>query len=401
MVKFLKVCGILLLASACLTYSLVIYGQKSIPDEITVTDGTKINMNPIFTVSDEQSEETEGTYSVSVSLLNIIPVKTSKVHVSKRHYVIVGGDIFGLKIYSDGVMVVGTGSVDTPDGAQSPAENAGIRKGDIILEIDGKKVLNSGEVTQAFQNCEGREMTITLTRQGTQFTTFLKPAYSGADGHYKAGMWVRDSAAGIGTITYIDPSTGLYGSLGHAVCDPDTDEVIPIFDGEAVSAVITGCYKGTNGKAGELCGVFSPKHFGSIMINCDCGAYGKADDVSFPYDLLPVASVSEVKTGKAQIVSTVSGSEKKSFDIEILKVNSKDEDGKNMCIKVTDSELIEKTGGIVQGMSGSPIIQNGMLVGAVTHVFVNDSLKGYAIFAENMIEVSDEIYKAYDLRSAA
>lgn len=392
--KFLKACGIFLLIVSCLVFSLVIYGQKCIPDEITVTDGTKVNMSPIFTLrkSDESEAETD-SYSVKVSLLNIIPVKTSRVHVSKRHYVIAGGDIFGLKIYSDGVIVVGTACVETAQGQQNPAERSGIQKGDIILEIDGEKIYSGDDVSALFQNCEGREMTIRLMRQNNEYTTVLTPALSSTDGKYKAGLWIRDSAAGIGTITYIDPSTGLYGSLGHAVCDRDTDEVIPISNGEAVSAVITGCYKGTKGKAGELCGVFNSKHFGSILINGASGAYGQADNIVFPYELVPVASKSEVKAGKAQIISTVSGNEKEYYDIEITKINENDEDGKNMSIRVTDSALIEKTGGIVQGMSGSPIIQNGMLVGAVTHVFVNDALRGYAIFAESMLEISDELYE--------
>ncbi len=405
MMKFLKISGVILFLVLCLTVSLVIYGQKSIPDEIAVTDKSQIGSGHIFTfsrLSGAQKSEQEGeTYSVSVSLLNIIPVKTSKVHVSKRHYVIPGGDIFGLKMYSDGVMIVGTGTVETKDGQINPAGNAGIQKGDIILEINDVKVKSSEDVSSLFQNCEGRETKLKLLRGGSELTVSFSPALSASDGKYKAGLWIRDSAAGIGTVTYIDPSTGIYGSLGHAICDTDTGEIIPIVDGEAVSAVVTGCYKGTKGKAGELCGVFSPKHFGSVLINSESGAYGEADNISFPYELVPVASKSEVETGKAQIISTVSSGEKEYYDIEITKINTNDENGKNMCVLVTDSDLIDKTGGIVQGMSGSPIIQNGMLVGAVTHVFVNDARKGYAIFAENMLEISDEIYKNIESHDAA
>lgn len=394
--KILKFTGVLLLVFSVLTVSLVLYGQKKIPDRIILTYGTDINANPVFRFSPESGSDSgeENSYSVKVSLLNLIPIKTSQVTMTKRHYVIAGGDIFGLKIYSDGVIIVGTGAVETEDGQSSPAEEAGIRKGDIILEIDGKKVSGSDEVSSIFQNCEGREMTIKLHRSGSEFTTSIKPVFSSCDRIYKSGMWIRDSAAGIGTITYIDPSTGMYGSLGHAICDCDTQEVIPISNGEAVSAVITGCYKGTKGKAGELCGVFSPKHFGSILINGESGAYGEADNITFPYELIPVASRNEIRPGKAQIISTVSGTEKKSYNIEITKINYSDDSGKDMSIKVTDSDLIEKTGGIVQGMSGSPIIQNGMLVGAVTHVFINDSLRGYAIFADSMLEISDNLYNS-------
>lgn len=405
MKNFFKLTGIFLLLIICAAASLVFYGMKKIPDEIVLTDTSKIESGHIFTFHKKNdgitSKNASDSYSVSVSLLNIIPVKTSKVYISKRHYVIPGGDIFGLKIYSDGVIIVGISNVETNTGQECPAEKSGIKKGDIILEINGKKVKTSDEVSRLFQNCDGSEMTVKLLRGDTEFTTLFSPVLSNTDGKYKAGLWIRDSAAGIGTLTYIDPSTGLYGSLGHAVCDTDTDEIIPIVNGEAVSAVVTGCYKGTKGKAGELCGVFSPKHFGTVLINSNSGAYGEADNVKFPYELVPVASKSEVKTGEAQIISTISGNEKKYYDIEITKINEKDENGKNMCIHVTDSELIEKTGGIVQGMSGSPIIQNGMLVGAVTHVFVNDARKGYAIFADSMLEVSDEIYENIKISKAS
>lgn len=405
MKNFFKMTGIFLLLIICAAASLVFYGQKKIPDEIVLTDTSKIESGHIFTFHKKNdgtfSKNSGDSYSVKVSLLNIIPVKTSKVYISKRHYVIPGGDIFGLKIYSDGVIIVGISNVETSTGQECPAEKSGIKKGDIILEINGRKVKTSDEVSRLFQNCDGSEMTVKLLRGDTEFTTLFSPVLSNTDGKYKAGLWIRDSAAGIGTLTYIDPSTGLYGSLGHAVCDTDTDEIIPIVNGEAVSAVVTGCYKGTKGKAGELCGVFGPKHFGSVLINSNSGAYGEADNVKFPYELVPVASKSEVKTGDAQIISTISGNDKKYYSIEITKINEKDENGKNMCIHVTDSELIEKTGGIVQGMSGSPIIQNGMLVGAVTHVFVNDARKGYAIFADSMLEISDEIYESIKISKAS
>lgn len=405
MVKFLKVCGIFMLVISCLTFSLVVYGQRSIPDEIVIPSGRQIELSPIFSVSRSAGEKNENgqtsSYCVDVSLLNIIPVKTSRVYTPQRRYVIVGGDIFGLKIYSDGVIIIGTAAVETQQGQKNPAENAGIKKGDILIAIDGVKVNSSSEAAMLFQNCEGREMMLQLMRDNKEIFLAFTPVLSVTDGKYKAGLWIRDSAAGIGTVTYTDPSTGIYGSLGHAVCDTDTEGIIPINNGEAVTAVITGCYKGTKGKAGELCGVFGSKRFGSILINGECGAYGEVDSVDLSDELVPVACSSEVKTGKAQIISTISGSEKKYYDIEIIKIDSDNAGGKNLSIKVTDKQLIEQTGGIVQGMSGSPIIQNGMLVGAVTHVFVSDALRGYGIFADTMLSISDGLYESMRLQDAA
>lgn len=408
MVKFIKTVCALLFVGAVGIFGFIAYGIQTIPDEITVLSDRKIITENIFTVeksTDNTSakqanarSDTLDSYTINISLMNIIPVKTSHVSVSQRHYVVPGGDIFGLKLYSDGVMVVGMSDVVTENGSQSPAENAGLQIGDIIVTVNGTKIKNSAQISEIFAKSSGEVLKLSVLRNGEFFETTLTAFFSPADNMYKVGLWIRDSAAGIGTVTYYDTNSSIFASLGHAVCDVDTGNVIPILNGEAVSAKITGCYKGKSGTAGELCGVFTGGMLGSILINGNNGVYGIIDTSKLSSrNVVPVATRSEIKEGKAKIISTVDGQGAKYYDIEITKIYKDTDTVRNMSVKVTDSELIKKTGGIVQGMSGSPIIQNGMLIGAITHVFVNDSLQGYAIFAENMLTVSDGLYDAiYD-----
>ena len=228
-------------------------------------------------------------------------------------------------------------------------------------------------------------MKLQLRRKDKVFFTDFKAAYSETEGKYKAGIWIRDSAAGIGTMTFLDKETGMFASLGHGVCDIDTGEILPVYEGDIVGATVNGCSIGQRGKAGELCGVFSSESKGILYLNCQCGVYGKMNEKLTESKLYPVAFNDEVQKGKAQIISTVDETGPQVFDIEITKISKDNSEDKNLVIKVVDENLLSKTGGIVQGMSGSPIIQNGMLVGAVTHVFINDPTQGYAIFSRTML----------------
>ena len=228
-----------------------------------------------------------------------------------------------------------------------------------------------------------------IERAGKKQTVKLLPARSKVDSKFKAGLWVRDSSAGIGTVTFYDRKNGIFAGLGHAVCDVDTGEELPISGGDVVNAAVKGCYKGKDGSPGELCGVFAPGEIGELYENCGIGVYGAFSELPKTGEM-PVAIADEVKNGKAQIISTVDADGPQYYDIEITKIYTKSGQ-RNMIIEVRDKRLIEKTGGIVQGMSGSPIVQNGMLVGAVTHVFINDPLKGYAIFAQTMAEEAERI----------
>ena len=228
---------------------------------------------------------------------------------------------------------------------------------------------------------------MSLLRNSKTINVTLKPEISALSGLYKGGLWIRDSTGGIGTLTFTDSINGTFGSLGHGIYDIDTGELIPTECGEVYNADLNTVIKGTNGTAGEIRGSFHGNAFGTIDVNCDNGVCGKIIDNITQSEVIPVADKNEISTGHAQIISTVNGNKKEYFDIEIEKIN-KTSDNKNMIIKVIDDDLLSVTGGIVQGMSGSPIIKDGMIVGAVTHVFLNDPTKGYGIFIENMLNIN-------------
>lgn len=396
MVKGIKFLRAFLFSATLILLCFLIYGFYFVPDEFYSVSGKIESVNEIYYVSyneDEAKEisaDEEERYSVEISFLNVVPVKNSFLTVSSRKYVAVSGELFGLRLYTDGVIIVDTDEVDTETGYVSPSKQAGLEKGDIIYSVDSQRTETSSTVSQIFVASQGKPLKVEYVRNGKHYTTTLSLAYSQSEQKYKAGLWIRDSAAGIGTMTFYDTQTGVFAGLGHGVCDVDTGELLPLSQGDIVSAYVNGCYKGKYGQAGELCGVFNSGSNGTLVVNCETGVYGICDEVSSE-NILPVSCSYEVKTGYAQIISTVDDSGPQYYDIEITKISSSDSQSKNITIKVTDSKLIEKTGGIVQGMSGSPIIQNGMLVGAVTHVFINDPTQGYAIFAETMLEKAESI----------
>lgn len=305
--------------------------------------------------------------------------------------VVLGGEPFGIKLYSKGIMVVEISDVETPQGKKSPAKEAGIQEKDIITQVDGTDLKSNEELSEIIGSSCGEGIQLTVVRSQETFLTTLYPVYD-KDGNARAGMWIRDSAAGLGTITYYDTENSLFGSLGHGICDTDTQEIIPVEKGEILSATITDAEKSVKGEAGGLKGYFNSAIIGNALINCDLGVYGKCEICpSQDKPLLEAADKSEIHKGYAQIYCTIEGDTPEYYDIYIEAVNMGEEKTKNMVIKVTDSRLLEKTGGIVQGMSGSPIVQDGKLVGAVTHVFVNHPDKGYGIFIENMLEISDSL----------
>ncbi|MBR2869602.1 MAG: SpoIVB peptidase [Clostridia bacterium] len=307
----------------------------------------------------------------------------------KRKYVGIGGEVFGIKLYTKGVMVVKIESLDVSTGMQSPAQLAGIRIGDSITHVDRSVIVNADDFISTIRSSGGKELTLTVERDGETISLRLRPNPS--ENGYRAGLWVRDSSAGIGTVTFYDNENGIFAGLGHGVCDVDTGRIMLLSGGEAVRATVNGFYKSSPGDPGELCGSFSETVLGSLRVNGETGIYGELKK-RVNAKQMPVALESEVREGAAQIVATVDDGLPRYYDAQITKIYPASGDGeRNLIVKITDKELLSKTGGILQGMSGSPIIQNSMLVGAVTHVFVNDPSQGYGIFAERMLETAEHI----------
>lgn len=380
-----------------MVFSFAAYAEYVIPDTMTTAKEKELKNSKIFyftptQVSGNQTQgEAEDNYELSVSLFNIIPLRKTKVTLGKRRYVTLCGTAYGIKLYSNGVLVISTQAIETEEGRKNPGQSAGFRAGDIIKEVDGKKVSCNKDVSEICKNSNGKELEFKVERNGKTITLKLKTVKEKTSGSYKAGLWVRDSTAGIGTMTFYDRETGIFASLGHAICDVDTGIILPLSEGTAVGAKILGCSRGTENEAGELTGAFASENIGDLYLNSECGVYGKLYEYDTNAPIVPVATSGEIRVGKAQILCSVDSSGPKYYDVEITKILDDDATQKNMTIKITDKRLLDVTGGIVQGMSGTPLIQNGMFIGAVTHVFVGANDEGYAIFAENMLTAADEV----------
>lgn len=332
------------------------------------------------------TQSNEKSQNAQLMVFNTVPVKDVTVTISERKYVVPCGIPFGIKIYTEGVLVIKTADVETKTEIVNPSEQADIRIGDIILSINNQKVNSNEDLQRCIETSTGEKLKVQLKRNNILINTTLTAVQEKASSKYKAGIWVRDSTAGIGTLTYYDPEIHTFGGLGHGICDTDTEQLMPLQDGEILKANINSIRKGSCGIPGSLCGCFvGNEKIGQLISNTNAGVYGTMEQSPIEHDIVPVANRYEIKAGKAQILTTIDGEIPQYYDIEIESVDYGANEMKNMVICITDQNLIEKTGGIVQGMSGSPIIQNGQLVGAVTHVFVNDPLRGYGIFAENMI----------------
>ncbi|WP_433743059.1 SpoIVB peptidase [Falsibacillus pallidus] len=329
------------------------------------------------------------------------PIKKVNVNVLKDYKVIPGGQSIGVKLNTLGVLVVGHHLVSTDKGKVSPGEKAGIQVGDIITEINGQKIENMSDVAPFVQKAgeSGQELKVIVQRDHKIIKTNLMPMKDSSEDEYKLGLYIRDSAAGIGTMTFYDPKTKKYGALGHVISDMDTKKPIVVEDGQILKSTVTSIEKGSNGNPGEKLARFSPDReiIGDINRNSPFGIFGKLHhglDNGLLEKPMPIALSNQVKEGPAKILTVVDGDQIEEYDIEIVStIPQKFPATKGMVIKVTDPELLEKTGGIVQGMSGSPIIQNGKLIGAVTHVFVNDPTSGYGVHIEWMLhEAGIDIY---------
>ncbi len=300
--------------------------------------------------------------------------------------VYLGGDAFGVKFYSNGLLVVELESYF--DGAKyiCPASDAGLKVNDIIKEVDNNKLITNEDLQRAVINSQGKTINLKIERNGNILQKKITP-YKNTSGMHLIGIWVRDSCAGIGTVTYYDSENNYFAALGHGICDSDTKALLPLSHGEIVRAEINGINKSICGNPGSLSGYFMEDEIGSLTKNTPLGIYGVADsDYVADKKEIKIAKSNEITKSKAHIYTTISGSEPQFYEIEITRICNLDKNSnENFVIRITDKELIDKCGGIVQGMSGSPIIQNNKLIGAVTHVFLNNPQSGYGVFIENMI----------------
>lgn len=382
-------------------FGTISFYDQSISEHYYVHQGESLEISPIVSLSEQEEKSVsavetlnDNCKTVDLNLFGIIPIKQTKVSEVAEINLIPGGTPFGIKLLTDGVLVVGLNSIDTEQGLVNPAKDAGLKVGDVILSVNGSSVTSNSEISEIVKNYNGEDLEIEFSRDGKNQTIAVTPVISSTDQKAKVGIWVRDSSAGIGTITFYEPQSNLFAGLGHAVCDVDTGDILPISYGEIVPATISGITKGSVGSPGSLIGMFtSNNQLGEVLLNTESGVFGTLENDAESYgEAIPMALKQEVHTGSATILCTIDGTQSKEYEIEIQEINLNDDVvTKNLIIKVTDQELIDKTGGIVQGMSGSPIIQDGKLVGAVTHVFVNDPTKGYGIFAENMLYTVQEL----------
>lgn len=393
--RFFRVLSVSLLALSIPLFSTIAYYDQALPD-IYRTDHQDftISSEPSISAASIHAEDTgtfvsrsqSNTDTLDLKLFGLFPVKAITVQTTSTVMLSPCGTAFGIKMFTNGVLVVGMSNLETDKGSINPAKDAGLEIGDILCTLDGQSVNTNEDVARIISASGGKKVECVYKRGDETKTTWLTPQKSRAGNSYRIGIWVRDSSAGIGTLTYCDFDTQTFAGLGHGVCDVDTGKLMPLMSGEIVSVTINDVVKGIPGKPGELRGVFHENmKLGDLTANTEMGVFGNLlAGSNDPYEI-PMAFRQEISEGNAQIMTTIDGDVPQLFDIVIEKITfSQDNPTKNMVIRITDPTLLEKTGGIVQGMSGSPIIQNGKLIGAVTHVFVNDPTKGYAIFAENM-----------------
>ena len=303
---------------------------------------------------------------------------------------LLGGMSFGTKLVTDGVLVEGFGESGT-DGKCTAAYRAGVRLSDAIISVNGKKMLSANDVAEAVKASEGKALSFVCRRKGEMLTFSITPEKK--DGSYRIGTWLRDSSAGIGTVTFVDPKTMAFGGLGHGICEAGTGEILPVLRGSITDAVITGITRGAPGAPGEMKGHLGKEKRGTLLTNTECGLFGFLSSVPEGCRLVTAAKPSDVKVGEATLVTSLDGGTPTEYKIRITAIGEKDAKTKSFSIRVEDERLLEKTGGIVQGMSGSPILQNGKLVGAVTHVLVGDPAGGYGIFIDNMLSAMPDILK--------
>ena len=380
-----------------------------LPNNIILMQGEALNLNTILGINVKSSSfsnavtassnlnnsitQNTGKVNLELDLFNLFPVKDVTVNVIPKTKVVPLGKAIGMRLYTEGVLVVGMSEIE----GKKPYENSGIETGDKIVEVNNVEIKSTDELIQCANSANGSSVEGKyINNKNEEEVANITPAKT-AENEYKLGLWVRDAAAGVGTVTFYEPQTGEFGALGHGINDVDTYELIDIANGEIVTTNIIDIVKGEKGSPGEIRGIIEGERtIGNVSKNTSFGVYGNMLDTTSlninKESELEVANRSEIKLGKAEIMCELENGKVEKYEIEIQKIFlDNNSDNKSILIKVTDEELIEKTGGIIQGMSGAPVIQNGKFIGAVTHVLVNDPQMGYAIFGDLMIKQMREV----------
>jgi len=419
MKKTVSICIVSILLALAFTAGGVYSSVSNIPDEIYLTKGeeqtvefglpvrtrvsggavnvVKLNGNTLADIDTADltspiviSPNEQGTADISFDILGI-PIKNIKVTVAEERELIPGGQSIGVLLHTKGALVVGSMEVITSDGTHvDPAAAAGLCAGDIIEKVGDIAIDNAEHLSQVVNALGDKNISLTVLRGQRHFNVNINAVKDAEDGKYKLGVWVRDSTVGVGTMTYIDPETGEYAGLGHPITDIDTGNLLSVKDGEIVKSQIVEIVKGTEGAPGELKGVFDAEDglLGSIEKNTEFGICGKLNaDFDYYEDSISATS-RDIREGDATLLCTLDKSGIREYGCRISRITGRSAKVQNFVVEITDARLINATGGIVQGMSGSPIIQDGKLIGAVTHVFVNDPTRGYGIFIENMLEAA-------------
>lgn len=363
---------------------------------MTLLSGEKYSIKTLYgteiIATSKTSKSSSEKIDVDVNLFGKINVKTISVNVLENIEVVPIGKIIGLKLYTNGVLIVGMSEIENINNEmEKPFENVDIQEGDTIIKVNETEIDSIESLKEEVNNSNGGTINLTLVRDGSVLTSNIVPTQT-EENEYKLGLWVRDAATGVGTITYYEPETKQFAALGHGITDSDTDKLIDIESGELVTSNIISIKKGESGIPGEIKGsILNGLTIGNVNKNSIFGIYGELTNLSSlnidNSKIMKIALRSEIKTGKASVICNINGKETKEYSINIDKIYlDNDSSNKSFIITVTDKELIEKTGGIIRGLSGAPIIQNGKFVGAVTNVLVQDPKIGYGVFADLMIK---------------
>ena len=395
--------SLLIFLSLLVILSPFIFVQIAIPSTVRVMDGNSwgnkwlqldVKENEWVTVNDtaiEQNSKIESTEIVQtagvIKLWGIIPLKAVSLEVWPDKVLQAGGSMVGIDLFTDGILVLGTGKVVTESGEENSPARGILYAGDKIRKVNGEEVSTVEEVDTLIEGSSGETVRLEIDRDGENKTVEVTPKMD-SDGKPRIGIWIRDRAQGLGTLTFVDPETQIFGAVGHGISDVDTKELLPIHNGILSKAKVRHLVKGEVGSPGEVEGSLTGEIYGKITRNTEHGIYGIAEDEVATQGEYPIALKNQVENGKAVILCDIIGETVEAYEVKVEKASGIPTFNNGMVVTVTDERLLDATGGIIQGMSGSPVIQNGRIVGAVTHVFVKDPTKGYGVYIEDMLEAA-------------